>query len=276
MPADSKYILTPILKWPGGKRWFREKFSAIAPANYKNYIEPFLGSGSIFFALQPEKAILSDVNGELIATYRAIRDDWRAVRKKLVEHQRNHDSDYYYAVRDSKPRSAHGWAARMLYLNRTCFNGIYRVNLNGEFNVPVGTKTNVLLETDDFEGIASSLKCAKLLNKDFEKVIDMADKGDLIFADPPYTVRHNFNGFVKYNENLFAWEDQKRLARALKRAVDRGAFVISTNAYHRSVKELYWGQGFRMRNLSRYSSISSSNESRLSYDELLIVSNNID
>jgi DNA adenine methylase len=273
MPTEA--MLTPVLKWPGGKRWFRETFFSLAPVDFNRYIEPFFGSGSIFFALQPDQSMLGDLNQELITMYGAIRDDWRGVRRLLVAHQRNHSTEYYYQVRNAKPRSVNAAAARTLYLNRTCFNGIYRVNLDGIFNVPIGTKSSVLLDTDDFEGIAAALRNTLLLCADFETLIDRAETGDLIFADPPYTVRHNFNGFVKYNENLFAWDDQKRLAQALIRAVNRGAYVISTNAYHRSVMELYRGQGFRTRNLSRYSSISASNVSRMSYDELLILSYNI-
>jgi len=273
MPNEA--MLTPLLKWPGGKRWFRDVFFGVVPVEFNRYIEPFAGSASIFFALQPEDAILSDMNAELINMYNAIKSDWKKVRDILVKHQRNHSETYYYKVRDSVPRSEHGSAARMLYLNRTCFNGIYRVNLKGVFNVPVGTKSNVLLDTDDFEGVSNALQNADLRVEDFEVVINEAHSGDLIFADPPYTVRHNFNGFVKYNETLFAWEDQERLAAALRRAVARGAYVISTNAYHRSVIELYRGNGFRTRNLHRYSSISSTNNSRMSYDELLILSNNI-
>jgi DNA adenine methylase len=267
--------LTPLLKWPGGKRWFRGKFAEIAPSKYNRYIEPFLGSGSIFFSERPESALLGDLNAEIVDMYWAVKTAYSAVESKLIEHQKNHSTEYYYKVRDSKPRSIEGKAARTLYLNRTCFNGIYRVNLEGKFNVPIGTKSSVLLETDDFAEIARSLQCAELIAGDFENLIDKATEGDLVFADPPYTVRHNLNGFVKYNEKLFSWADQKRLAAALERAANRNAYVISTNAYHDSVKRLYWGKQFKMSSLSRYSSISSKSATRIAYQELLIISKNI-
>lgn len=273
MPSEA--MLTPPLKWPGGKRWLRNIFCEIAPQHFNNYIEPFAGGASIFFAIQPERAVLNDINRELISTYQALRDDWRSVYNLLLSHQKNHSSAYYYEMRNYRPRTLPATAARMLYLNRTCFNGIYRVNLEGNFNVPIGTKTNVLLESDDFESVASVLQSATLLVRDFETVIDAANEGDLIFADPPYTVRHNFNGFVKYNETLFAWEDQVRLSQALIRAVQRDVYVISTNAYHRSVMELYRRNNFTLRNLSRYSSISAGGQSRMNYEELLICSVNI-
>jgi DNA adenine methylase len=121
-------------------------------------------------------------------------------------------------------------------LNRTCFNGIYRVNLRGAFNVPKGTKSAVVLPTDDFSEAQRLLRRAKLLDGDFEEVIDQAQSGDLVFADPPYTVRHNNNGFIKYNEKLFSWDDQERLARVLTRAAKRGVKVVATNADHREIR----------------------------------------
>jgi len=262
--------MAPFLKWPGGKRWFVANHAQLLPTAFNRYIEPFLGGGSVFFHLKPAQSILSDLNPELIATYEGIRDDWEALDKRLHSHQSNHDDDYYYAVRDSKPRLPVTKAARMIYLNRTCFNGIYRVNLNGKFNVPKGTKDAVVLETDDFEGAAALLANAELRTSDFEPVIDQAQENDLIFADPPYTVRHNVNGFLKYNEQLFSWDDQVRLADALARARTRGAKIVSTNANHDSVRRLYRERGFGLKTVSRYSSISADPKSRKQFEELVI------
>lgn len=159
----------------------------------------------------------------------------------------------------------------MIYLNRTCFNGIYRVNLQGEFNVPRGSKNNVLLDEDDFEATARLLGRAQIRLADFESLIDEAGDGDLIFADPPYTVRHNFNGFVKYNEKLFSWSDQERLACALLRANVRGAKVVCTNADHASIRQLYKDSGFNLVEVCRFSSVSASAGSRRQFEELVIV-----
>lgn len=262
--------MTPFLKWPGGKRWFVANQSHLLPSTFKRYIEPFLGGGSVFFHLKPRRAILSDVNSELIATYEAVRDAWPALNQRLDSHQSNHDEEHYYAVRQSRPRLEVTKAARLIYLNRTCFNGIYRVNLHGEFNVPKGTKDSVVLETDDFEGAAKLLKNADLRVSDFETVIDEASADDLVFADPPYTVRHNVNGFVKYNEQLFSWHDQERLADALARARDRGVKIVLTNANHQSIRKLYRERSFELHSVSRYSSISASSASRKQFDELVI------
>lgn len=263
--------MTPFLKWPGGKRWFVANHAKLLPKAFNRYIEPFLGGGSVFFHLKPNQSILSDLNPELIATYKAIRDGWDALSERLRSHQSNHvNDDYYYAIRESKPRLPVTKAARMIYLNRTCFNGIYRVNLAGKFNVPKGTKDAVVLETDDFEGAAALLATAELRISDFEPIIDHAQENDLIFADPPYTVRHNVNGFLKYNEQLFSWDDQVRLADALARARTRGAKIVSTNANHDSVRRLYRERGFLLKAVSRYSSISADPKSRKQFEELVI------
>ena len=260
---------TPFLKWAGGKRWLIDSHSNIFPLNFRRYIEPFLGSGAVFFALQPSSAILSDLNEELIDTYAAIKEDWDNVFAALTMHHSRHSKEYYYKIRSSKPRAAHTRAAKFIYLNRTCWNGLYRVNLQGEFNVPIGTKVNAIYPTDDFGLLSRNLAGATLLAGDFERAIAMAEAGDLVFADPPYTVKHNLNGFVKYNEKIFSWEDQIRLSESLKQAASRGCTVISTNAHHPAVQELY-EDVFHLDTLNRHSVIAASSNFRGKYDELLI------
>jgi len=263
--------MTPFLKWAGGKRWFVHQYSHLFPDNYNRYIEPFLGSGSVFFHVRPKRALLGDANPDLVFAYNGIKADWRRIVSLLQEHQNKHSNDYYYDVRDETPNDPIERAARMIYLNRTCFNGIYRVNLKGKFNVPRGTRNCILLKDDDFEATARLLKNTKIVEDDFETLIDQAKKGDFVFADPPYTVRHNNNGFIKYNEKLFSWSDQERLARSLVRARSRGATIISTNANHESLRELYENKGFKFLDISRYSSISASSSSRKKFDELVIL-----
>jgi len=265
----SEIRVQPFLKWAGGKRWLTEKHIDIFPKNFKNYIEPFVGSGAVYFSLPSASAILSDANIDLIETYRALQADWMSVYRSLSVHHRKHCKDYYYEIRASKPRAIHNKAARFIYLNRTCWNGLYRVNLKGTFNVPIGTKTNVLLDTDNFELVSQKLSNAKLYAQDFETTIDLAEDGDLIFADPPYTVKHNLNGFVKYNEKIFSWDDQERLSRALARASSRGCHIVSTNAFHPAVRELY-ADNFNLRAMNRSSVIAASSAYRGVYEELLI------
>lgn len=261
--------IKPFLKWAGGKRWLIAKHPELFRQKFTSYSEPFLGSGAIFFHLQPKKSILADLNEELVQTYSAIKDDWARVLKHLMAHQLKHTSEYYYKIRQQRTRNEYTSAARLIYLNRTCWNGLYRVNLKGEFNVPIGTKSQVVSEDDCYEKIAAILKNTTLLNCDFEVVIDKAGDGDFLFVDPPYTVRHNFNGFIKYNEHLFAWEDQIRLHDSLVRASKRGAKFLMTNAFHDSVRSLY-NKDFKMFSAERASVISGTNAGRGIYEELLI------
>jgi len=185
MGVISNTIDIPFLKWAGGKRWLVDNYSELFNIRYNCYFEPFLGSGAVFFKLAPVKAILSDKNIELMETYKAIRDEYESVEKYLKRHARNHSKNYYYEIREQKPRSLAGKAARFIYLNRTCWNGLYRVNLKGKFNVPIGTKSSVILSTDNFKQISEKLINTELLIADFEEIINMAGKEDLVFIDPP-------------------------------------------------------------------------------------------
>jgi DNA adenine methylase len=263
--------LAPFLKWAGGKRWLAQHVLDLIPHDFSTYFEPFLGSGAIYFSLRPHAAVLSDLNANLINAYTGIRDNSKKVNTALRQHHRLHSKGYYYEVRAKNLRAQHTRAAQFIYLNRTCWNGLYRVNLAGAFNVPIGTKTKVILETDDFSATAKLLGNAELHCRDFEETVNLAGKNDVIFADPPYTIHHNHNGFIKYNENIFSWQDQVRLRDAVVRAVERGAKVIMTNANHESVRALY-SVGFSLTAVSRMSVIAGSSAARKAYEELLIVS----
>ncbi len=266
-PGKNDIAVVPPLKWAGGKRWFAAKHLKLLPDNFGTYIEPFMGSGALFFSLQPDQAIISDINGELINLYEVIRDTPEALEIKLAEYQRRHCTDFYYEVRRTRPRTALNKAARTLYLNRTCWNGLYRVNLQGEFNVPKGTKDRVVLATDNFDHLAILLKKATIICQDFEQTIDSAKQGDFAFIDPPYTVAHNNNGFVKYNQNLFSWDDQIRLRDAVARAASRGVKVLVTNAAHKSVMSLY--KDFEQVIVDRAGVIAGDASMRGRYQELV-------
>lgn len=261
--------LQPFLKWAGGKRWLTFSYPELFPHRFDRYIEPFLGGGAVFFQLQPRRAILSDINRELIETYQALKKRYDLVRRYLTEHQRKHNQKYYYKIRSHVPKSKFARAARLIYLNRTCWNALYRVNLNGQFNVPKGTKNSVLLPADDFRHTSQKLRRARLLCSDFENVIAQAGDGDFIFADPPYTVKHNVNGFVKYNEKIFGWEDQLRLRDSLADATRRGAQILLMNANHSSIRKLYKSD-FSLLTATRQSVIAASSEKRTRTSELVI------
>lgn len=259
----------PFLKWAGGKRWLVEKHSNLLGAKHERFIEPFLGSGAVFFSLQPSSAILCDKNDRLIEAYSAIKDNWEGVVKHLRVHHRRHSKEYYYELRSRKTLTPETRAAQFIYLNRTCWNGLYRVNLEGRFNVPIGTKKNVILDTDNFGDISNILRCAKLIAGDFELAISQAQPGDFVFIDPPYTVKHNYNGFIKYNESIFSWDDQLRLRDSVKAAVGRGAKVLVTNACHESIREIYEDVG-ELLVVDRASVIAGKAVARGRYEEMVI------
>jgi DNA adenine methylase len=267
-----KYMCTPFLKWPGGKRWLIERYSDLFPVEYNCYLEPFLGSGAVFFKIMPKKAIISDINVNLINTYVAIKKDWERVEGLLCYHHKNHTKEYYYKIRSQKYNDLFRRAAQFIYLNRTCWNGLYRVNLKGIFNVPIGTKTNVLLESDNFYEVAKILKRTVITKSNYTDIIEKAQINDFIFVDPPYVVNHNKNGFIKYNEHLFSWNDQVKLSQCLKRAKARGVKIIATNACHDSVLRLYKND-FEVKRISRKSTMAADSKSRKEYEEIIIRSN---
>jgi len=260
--------VSPFLKWAGGKRWLIEKHSDIFPLAYNRYFEPFLGSGAVFFYLKPKSGVLSDVNRDLIITYKSVKQKYALVIDKLGKYQHKHSEKFYYKVRTKIENERVAIAARFIYLNRTCWNGLYRENKLGVFNVPKGTKNNVSLSADDFKGVSKLLKKFTLKCQDFELTINLSQAGDFIFVDPPYTVSHNNNGFIKYNQKLFSWDDQIRLKASLDRASDRGVKFIVSNASHVSLKTLY--KDYHQQKLQRASALASSYENRRRTEELII------
>ncbi len=264
--------MNSFLKWPGGKRWFISKYNKIFPSKYNRYIEPFVGGGSVFFCLMPNNAIISDINPELINLYVVMRDNHQDLKEMLLQHQKNHNVDYYYQIRGDIPVNNIEQAARFLYLNRTCFNGMYRVNRHGMFNVPIGTKTNCIYDLDNFGSYSKILHNTDLIASDFSPIIRQAKFGDLVFVDPPYTIAHNQNSFIKYNEQLFTWVDQKRLLNDLCYARDNNAIVFATNANYHLLHEMYTEHGFFTMIINRYSSISGRIDRRGRQEELLISS----
>lgn len=270
--TDKNPILLPFLKWAGGKRWLTAQYPELFPTSFERYVEPFLGSGAVYFHLRPVAALIADSNVELIKTYREIRSNFDKVHRALKRHNRNHSQSYYYAERARKHLVSHEQAAQFIYLNRTCWNGLYRVNLRGEFNVPIGTKTAVSLDTDDFAALSKLLKKAVIETADFEQTIDQTSEGDFLFVDPPYVTRHNFNGFVKYNDKIFSWQDQERLAEAVRRAAKRRVNILVTNADHPTVRDLYQGVGKKL-SIERYSVLAADSQKRGATTELAVMIN---
>lgn len=263
--------LQPFIKWPGGKRWASAQIAELISDHLSGtYFEPFLGGGAVFFRLRPPKAVLSDVNEELIATYKAVRRDSDVLIQRLRRHKVT--AEDYYRTRAREPKEDISRAVRFLYLNRTAFGGVYRVNLQGKFNVPYGGGERtpaILWETDILRHAARALRRIRLRVSDFEPILELAGPGDVAYCDPAYTVAHDNNGFIRYNERNFSWGDQKRLANAATAAARRGAVVIVSNANHSSIRELY--PAARFRTLTRVSRVTPRVVFRRPVDELLVV-----
>jgi DNA adenine methylase len=256
--------IPPLLKWPGGKRALLGEILPLVPASRGTYFEPFFGGGAMFFSILPSRAVLADSNQELINCYTQVK---RSPHKliKALSLLRNSEQDYY-RVRAWLPTDQIERAARFIYLCTLSFNGIYRVNLKGDFNVPYGRKVHVD-PCDEARILATSaaLKDASLLSGDFEDTLRTARKGDLVYFDPPYTVAHGLNGFVKYNEKIFSWADQVRLAKLARTLAARGIAVVVSNAEHPSIRSLY--EGFHTQLIERYSIISASSSARRQISE---------
>jgi len=263
-------MIDPFLKWAGGKRWLVRRFDTLFPKVFTRYIEPFLGSGSVFFHLNPGKAILADNNSELINAYRCVKATPLLIHRRLIQYQARHSAAFYYKIRKAAPPAALDRAVRFIYLNRTCFNGLYRVNLDGLFNVPVGSKTKVQFPTRYLSDIAMAMKHASIRVADFETSLAEAGAGDFAYIDPPYTVMHNNNNFIKYNASLFSWKDQIRLSVAVRRAARRGALIMVSNADHESVRELYGGFGTH-HSVERSSRLAADAQHRERATELVVV-----
>lgn len=230
--------LAPLFRWPGGKRWLVPTLRTLIPKKFGRYFEPFFGAGALYFALQPRTAFISDINLDLMMCYRALRDDHEAVAEGLRAMPRDRES--YYRIRDDQPKSAAEAAARFIYLTTLAFNGIYRVNRAGRFNVPYGARDyGSLGSVAQLRTYGEALKGATVLSGDFEAALDGASAGDVVYLDPPYTVAHSNNGFIKYNDRLFSWDDQKRLAAVVAELDGRGCCVIMSNAHHESIARLY-------------------------------------
>jgi DNA adenine methylase len=262
----------PFLRWAGGKQWLSATITSLVSFTYHCYFEPFLGGGSVFFNLRPRKSVLGDLNPSLVTTYKAVRDDPLEVLHWLSKWR--NDKGIFYALRAARFSNVAKCAAQFIYLNKTCWNGLYRVNRQGRFNVPFGN--NVNRQTHDRAAILSAsalLKNAHLETGDFESLLTSARESDLVYLDPPYTVLHSQNGFRRYNETLFSWQDQQRLAIVARRLTSAGCYVIVSNAPHPEILDLY--AGFLPFIVKRPSSLASNPRFRRQVQECILLSSNL-
>lgn len=235
--------LKPFVKWVGGKSQFLEIINLLSPSQYNNFIEPFVGGGAVFLSIQPQQSIINDINSELITTYRVIKKQPKELLKLLTEYEKKHSKDFYETLRSQEPKnlSELGVVARFIYLNKTGYNGLYRVNSQGEFNVPFGQKEKVkLFNKDNILAISEYLNVnnCQILNQDYQQILPLIKENDFLFVDPPYD-SENANGFNSYTTDKFTQENQKELAQFLKKCEKKGARWLLTNHATQFIKKLY-------------------------------------
>lgn len=267
----------PFLKWAGGKGQLlgelRQRVAEASP--FGRYHEPFVGGGALFFALCREgvlgrkKARLSDNNANLIDAYLGVQQNVDEVIKLLEQHRTAHNRDYYYRVRAHVPANPIARAARIIYLNKTCFNGLYRENRKGLFNVPMGRYARpIICDEENLRAASLALRRAKVAQRHFRYVLDEALEGDLVYFDPPYHPLSATSSFTGYDKGLFSEESQRELARVFAALSDRGVKVLLSNSMTDFVRNLY-GR-FRIDTVYATRSVNSRADRRGKVSEALI------
>jgi DNA adenine methylase len=238
----------PFLKWAGGKGKLLSQLRAFLPRGVERmrHVEPFAGGAALYFESVSATAWLSDINEKLMHTYRAVRDDLEQLLVHLAELARDHSAARYYEVREQYNWGGFGRGAELgaafIYLNRTCFNGLYRVNRDGRFNVPIGRYAHpTILDEAALRAASENLRRAELGHGDFATVLTNVGRGDFVFLDPPYQPVSKTAGFRSYARDGFSLEDQERLRDAFAAAARRGARLLLTNSDTREVRRLYRG-----------------------------------
>ena len=260
----------PILKWAGGKTQLLDALLPLVPEKYGKYIEPFFGGGALYFALSPKKAIVADSNPELINLYKQIVENLDGVLAELKAYK--NEEDFFYRVRalDWRSLPPHVAAARTIYLNKTCFNGLFRVNRSGQFNTPFGRyrKPNICDE-ETLRLASEALRSATIVCGDYRDVLrEFAKKGDFVFLDPPYVPVGKWGDFKRYTKEQFSDEDQKDLAAEVDRLVNLGCYVVLTNSNHPLVHELY--AKYEIKVVPTKRAISSSSGTRTGEDVIVV------
>ena len=262
----------PFLKWAGGKTRLISQYKDYFPKHYETYYEPFLGGGAVFFYLQPFQAVLTDINADLILTYRCVRDNLRELITLLQYHQIRHNSDYYYDARNHQSGTDLEKAARFIYLNKTCFNGLYRVNSQGKFNVPVGKYKNPGICQEEVLKLASfALKNVEIKQANFEEVLNYAiGSNDFVYFDPPYYPLNKTSNFTAYSNFCFDENQQIKLRDIFIKLADKGVKIMLSNSDCPFIRDLY--SGFNIHTILAARSINSNGQKRGKINELLVTS----
>jgi DNA adenine methylase len=270
--APQRVSPRPFLKWAGGKGQLLSQYLAYFPQHFEVYYEPFLGGGAVFFHLLPAQAVLTDINPELVNVYSCIRDRLEQVISLLAEHQQRHGKDYYYQIRASNQGTAVERAARLIYLNKTCFNGLYRENSKGDFNVPIGKYKNPTICNSALLRSASlALQSVQIEVRSFDAVLDFAKTSqDFVYLDPPYYPLSSTSNFTSYSRYSFGEVDQVKLRNTFLTLAQRGVKVMLSNSDCPFIRDLY--KDFNIHQITASRAINSNAKKRGIIAEVLVTS----
>ena len=273
----SKTRIPTFVKWAGGKTQLLQQLTKLFPPRIESYFEPFVGSGAVFFFLRkslysPQKILLSDTNDELIRSFEVVRDNPKELMSLMKKHKENHTEDYYYKIRALEPSelSKIEAAARFIYLNKTCFNGLYRVNSKGKFNVPIGKYKNPsIFDAKNIMQASALLKGVELKVQSFENITRNVKKGDFVYFDPPYMPLTNTANFTNYTKENFLEVEQKKLAKVFRTLDKRGALLMLSNSNTPFIRNLY--KGFRIEEVDAARSINCNGAKRGKIKEIVVL-----
>lgn len=279
MNIDILIPARPFVKWAGGKTQIINRLKELMPQQFNRYYEPFVGGGAFLFSIAPEHSTISDQNNELICAYKCFQNEYmyKQLIHKLREHEKNHSEEYYSEVREWDRKDNFDAldeverAARFIYLNKACFNGLYRVNSKGYFNVPSAKKSVVkAFDEENFNALRNYLgkKDVLVLNQDYAKTVEAAVRGDFVYFDPPYDVFPDKNGFVDYGKDGFNKDEQVRLRDCFRELTDRGVFVMLSNHNTPFINEIY--AGFNIHVIDAKRMINSDPNGRGNVQEVII------
>ncbi len=270
-------LISPILKWVGGKRQLLEEIMPLINVKCSTYVEPFIGGGAVFFELQPKKAIINDYNGELINVYATVKENPEELIEALKVHERNNTEEYYYELRaidrneEYDSMSNVQKAARIIYLNKTCYNGLYRVNLAGQFNSPYGKYKNPnIVNPTTIKAMSNYLNSAKIdiRQGDYREALKGLRKGAFVYLDPPYMPISTSSSFTGYTENGFSYEQQVLLKQECDKLRKKGISFVQSNSDCREIRELY--SEYDIKTVRAKRSINSNANKRGEISEVLI------
>ena len=270
----------PFVKWVGGKRQLMQDLENNFPKQFSTYHEPFLGGGAVMFNLLTKKPQLScnvsDFNSDLILAYVTIRDKLEKLIESLETHSKNYhknSTEYYYEVRKQEPKQQIEKVSRLLFLNKTCFNGLYRVNKKGQFNVPLGRYTNPnIVNKENLTAVSKILqsKKIKISCRDFEAVLGDAKKGDLVYFDPPYQPVSSTANFTSYTHRDFTEDDLERLAKLADQLHSKGCYVLLSNSNSKTVKDFFSKKYWKISSINVNRAINSNAQKRTGHKEIII------